>query len=281
MDRAPGPGARFAARLVCPPMTVLARGDYSLHYVVSGRRHGPAVVLVHALGTSLDVWAPQMAALDRRFRVIRVDLRGHGRSSASAGAPQPCAMTDLADDVIAVLDAIGVARPHWCGLSIGGMIAMWAAVAAPQRVAKLVLAATAAHFPPPEAWQDRIDAALRDGLSGLADGVAERWFTAEFRQREPQVVQRTVEAFAQTSVRGYAECCAAVRDMDQRDRIAAIHAPTLVIAGASDPATTMQHAQYLVEQIPGADMRVLDAAHLCNVEQPVEFGDALVEFLGD
>ncbi len=262
-------------------MPTLARGDSSLHYIVSGRRHGPAVLLVHALGTSLDVWAPQLETLNRRFRVIRLDLRGHGRSGALAGAPRPCTMADLADDAIAVLDATGVVRAHWCGLSIGGMIAMWAAAAAPQRVGKLVLAATTAHFPPPEAWQERIDTALRDGLSGLAAGAAERWFTAEFRQREPEVVQRTVEAFARTSVGGYVECCAAIRDMDQRDRIAQIHAPTLVVAGASDPATTVQHAQFLVEQIPGADLRVLDAAHLCNVEQPVEFGDALVEFLGD
>jgi 3-oxoadipate enol-lactonase len=262
-------------------MPLATRGGTSLHYLVSGRRHGESVLLLHALGASVEMWAPQLPALERHFRVVRYDVRGHGRSPAADGPPTACSMAELANDALAVLDAAGVGRAHWCGLSLGGMTAMWAAVAAPERVSRLVLSSTTAHFPPPETWQGRIDTVLRDGLAPIADGIAERWFTAGFRARSPEVVERTVAGVRATAPRGYAECCAAVRDMDQRERIASIAAPTLVIAGAVDPGTTVAHAEALVERIPGADMLVLDAAHLCNVEQADDFNEALLGFLRD
>jgi 3-oxoadipate enol-lactonase len=260
-------------------MPLVSRGEAALNVVESGRRHGEAVLLLHALGASVDMWAPQLKALERHFRVLRYDVRGHGRSTWPAGAPAELTIADLAGDALAVLDAAGVGRAHWCGLSLGGMTAMWAAAEAPHRVGRLVLASTTAHFPPPEVWASRIETVLRDGLEPVAAGVAQRWFTEAFRAAHRDVVERTVAQVRATSPRAYAACCAAVRDMDQRERLGAIRAATLVVAGAADPGTTVEHAEATVARIGGADLLVLDAAHLCNVEQADDFNEALLDFL--
>jgi 3-oxoadipate enol-lactonase len=257
------------------------RDGYRLHYAVSGRNHAPALLLLHPLGASLEVWAPQLPMLEPHFRVIRYDVRGHGKSDVPEGAPSPRTMADHAADAVAVLDATQTPRAHWCGLSLGGQTAMWAAVHHAGRVRRLVLANTGPHLPPPSNWDERIATALARGMGPLAEGLAGRWFTAGFREREPETIARIVEMFRATQPRGYAEACAALRDTDLREAIAGITAPTLVIAGAQDAATPVEHAEGMVERIPGADLLVLDASHLSNVEQPEDFGQALVDFLRD
>jgi len=142
----------------------IERGAGRLRYAVSGRNHGQPLLLLHPLGADLEVWRQQLPELEQRFRVVRMDLRGHGGSALAEGAPAPCAMTDLLDDACAVLDAQGIARAHWCGLSLGGAVALQAAVTAPQRVRRLVLADTAASFPPRERWDERIATVLAHGI---------------------------------------------------------------------------------------------------------------------
>ncbi|MEZ5487877.1 MAG: 3-oxoadipate enol-lactonase [Steroidobacteraceae bacterium] len=257
------------------------RDGCRLHYVVSGRNHAPPLLLLHPLGASLDVWAPQLPQLEPHFRVIRCDLRGHGKSELDLAPPSPRSMADFAADVLAVLDATRAPRAHWCGLSLGGQIAMWAALHYAARVRRLVLANTAAHLPPASLWEDRIATVLSAGMGPLAEAVPARWFTAGFREREPATVARIVEMLRGTTPRGYADACGALRDTDLREAIAGIALPTLVIAGAQDPSTPVEQAELLIERIAGSDLLVLDAAHLSNVEQPEDFSAAVIDFLRD
>lgn len=286
--------------MVDPPRPVrsgfIERDGARLHYLLSGRRHAPTVLLLHALGSDATAWQAQLPALERAFRVLRIDMRGHGRSSYLDGETTATAAVahrsigDYADDVVAVLDALHVERAHWCGVSMGGMISMWAASQAPavpgsgspaQRIGRLVLANTSAHMGPHEVWDARIDTVRRAGLAPIADSVGERWFGAAFRAASPEVVEAAAERVRRTSPRGYVEACIAIRDMDQRPALAAISVPTLVIAGTQDVATPIEHAEWLVEHIRGADLAVLDAGHMAAIEQAEDFTTALMDFLQD
>jgi 3-oxoadipate enol-lactonase len=257
------------------------RDGVRLHYVVSGRNHAPALLLLHPLGASLEVWSRQMPEFERFFRVVRYDARGHGKSVLPEGAPEPRSIDDLADDALAVLDALRIERAHWCGQSLGGMVAMSAARRVPRRVTRLVLANTSPFLPPASMWDERIETVRQSGMDPIAEAVPPRWFTPGFIERAPEAVERVVAMVRATQPRGYAEACGAIRDMDQREAIAAITAPTLVITGAQDPATPLEHSEELVARIPGADLVVLDASHLANVEQPEDFTAAVVDFLRD
>lgn len=248
---------------------------------MSGRNHAPALVLLHPLGASGGTWQPQLAEFERFFRVILVDMRGHGRSRLEDGVPRACAVQDLAEDALGVLDALGIDRAHWCGLSIGGVIALQVAVTAPRRVLRLVLANTAAVFSPTSMWDERIDTARSKGLAPLFAAVPERWFTVGFREREPAEIERIIGLFGDTQVQGYIEACSALRDVDLRARLVDVQAPTLVIGSSQDIATPIERAEELAEGISGADLLVLDAAHLSNVEQAAEFTTAVVDFLRD
>lgn len=259
----------------------LERGAVRLRYTVSGRNHGPPLLLLHPLGAGLEVWQPQLAELEQRFRVLRMDLRGHGGSTLADGAPAPCTMADLLDDACAVLDRLDIARAHWCGLSLGGAIALQAAVTAPQRVRRLVLADTAASFPPRERWDERIAAVLGGGMEPLIEPILQRWFTAPFMAGSPDAVETVRAMLRATQPRGYAEACDALRGFDLTARLGEVRAPTLVIAGAQDVSTPIERAVELVDGIVGAELEVLDAAHLSNVEQPADFTAALVRHLAD
>ncbi len=260
---------------------MLRRSNGSIHYEVSGRNHAPALVLLHPLGASLGTWQPQLADFERFFHVVRIDLRGHGKSRLDDGPPSPCSMAELAADALAVLDALHIERAHWCGVSIGGVIALQVAVSAPRRVHRLVLANTGASFAPASDWDTRIETVRTQGLEPLLAATPERWFSAGFREREPAAVAAVVELFAATQARGYIEACTALRDLDLTSQLGEVQAPTLVIAGARDTPASLERAEQLAAGIVGADLLVLDAAHLSNVEQAEDFTSAVVDFLRD
>ena len=246
-------------------------------YRFDGPADAPVLVLSNSLGTRWEMWEPQMAALAARFRVLRYDSRGHGRSDAPPGA---YSMDRLGRDVIELIDALGIGTVRFCGLSKGGMVGQWLGPRAPDRLEKLVLANTAASMGPPSAWDSRIAAARSGGMAALTDTLISRWFTPEFVARAPDQVAPVRDMLLSTPVEGYAGCCAAIRDMDQRLTAPHITAPTLVIAGARDPATPPEEGRWLAAAIPGAGYVELDAAHLSNVEQPDDFTRALLGFLG-
>lgn len=251
--------------------------DAVLRYEVRGKAGATALLLLNPLAASLEVWDAQLEELGRAFSLIRFDPRGHGESTV--GSKAELTIEDLARDARAVLDAAGVKRAHLCGLSIGGMTAMKMATLWPERVEKLVLCATTPYMPTVQMWQERIGAALKQGLGTLVDGTLQRWFTPQFHATRPEDVQRVRTLLLKTDPRGYAASAAAIRDMDQRESIKGISAPTLLIAGALDPGVPPTQMELITASIKGARLRVLDAAHLINVEQPVAFNRAVLEFL--
>jgi 3-oxoadipate enol-lactonase len=259
-------------------MPYLEEAGLSLHYVLAGPADAPLLVLSNSLGSDLSMWDPQMAALDRRFRVLRYDARGHGRSSVPAG---PYTLPQLATDVLRLLDHLRVDRAHFCGLSVGGLVGMWVAAHAKGRVDRLALCNTAARIGTLESWGARMDAARSRSLPGIAEAVLERWFTPGFREREPAAVARARAMLEGTPLEGYLGCCAAIRDADAGGDLAAISAPTLVISGSNDAATTPAQGRALAEAIAGARSVELAAAHLSNIEAAAAFTAALTDFLAD
>jgi 3-oxoadipate enol-lactonase len=235
------------------------------------------LLLSNSLGTDTRLWAPQLAAFSARFRVLCYDSRGHGASDAPNGA---YSIERLARDVVELLDALGLERVNFCGLSQGGMVGQWLGAYAAGRIDRLVLANTAAYLGPASAWQERIDRVLEAGMSAVVTGVLERWFTPAFAARAPERVAALRAVLMSTPPVGYAGCCAALRDLDLRGSARSVSAPTLIVAGAFDPATPPERAAELAGEIPAAEVVTLDAAHLSNVEQPESFNRVVLEFLG-
>ncbi|HXH02116.1 MAG TPA: 3-oxoadipate enol-lactonase [Candidatus Competibacteraceae bacterium] len=247
-----------------------------IHYRCDGPEEAPVLVLSNSLGTDLAMWDAQIPAFTQRFRVLRYDSRGHGQSAVTPG---PYTIERLARDVLGLLDGLGLARIHFCGLSMGGMVGMWLGIHAPQRVARLVLCNTAACIPPAELWNARIEAVHQGGMAAIAEAVIGRWFTPVFRAQAPAVVERVRRTLEATPAEGYVACCAAVRDMDQRAAVARITAPTLVVAGTHDTATPPADGRFLAERIAGARYLELEAAHLSNLEAETRFTEGVLTFL--
>lgn len=241
-----------------------------LHHRFDGDPGAPVVVLAGSLGSTLAMWEPQLPALAQRFLVLRYDHPGHG------GSPVPDAgvtIDDLGEAVVALLDELGLERVSFCGLSLGGMVGMWLASTAPERVDQLALCCTAPRFGPARRWQERADAVRARGMEAVAEAVLERWFTPGLR-----APARYREMLLATPAEGYARCCEAIRDADLRPHLSAIEASTLVVVGARDPAVSEDDTR-LLAGIRGARVVALEAAHLANVEQPSAFADALLEHL--
>lgn len=245
-----------------------------VHAVVEGPDDAPVLLLSNSLGADLSMWDPQVPALTEQFRVVRYDTRGHGRSPVPDG---DSTIDDLADDVVALLDRLGVGLAHVAGLSIGGMTALRLAVREPERVAALVVLCSSACTGNEQSWRDRADTARSEGTGALADAVVGRWFTPDFAAANPDLVARMRATIAGTDDQGYASCCAAIAGMDQRGDLAQITAPTLVVSGAEDQALPPEHQQVIADGIPGARLLTLrPAAHLANIEQAQQVTDALI-----
>lgn len=247
-----------------------------LHHTVSGPPQAPAVLLGGSLGTTTQMWEPQVEALSTVFRVIRFDHRGHGGSPVPSG---PYSMADLGGDVLRLMDRLGVRRAHYAGVSLGGMVGQWLAVHAPERIDRLALLATSPHMGPAQAWRDRALLVRDKGTSALADTVVGRWFTESFTETNPLEVASLRDQIAGTSPEGYAGCCEAISEWDIREDLSRIGAETLVIAGADDPATPVEgNAAPMAEQIPRSRLVVLEeAAHLLSWQQAAKVNALLTQ----
>jgi 3-oxoadipate enol-lactonase len=257
-------------------MPVIQSGDCPIHVQIDGPERAPGLMLSNSLGADLSMWAPQIEPFTRHFRVVRYDRRGHGKSGVTPG---PYTMEQLGRDALAIMDGLGLAKVNWCGLSMGGMVGQWLGANAPERIDKLVLANTSSYYAAKDPWNDRIKAIREGGIAGIADMVLSRWFTEEFRARDPQMVARMKDIMIATPVAGYIACCEAVRDMDHRDILAKIKAPTLVVAGRYDEATPIQAGEFIRSRIPRASLTVLEAAHISNIEQAAPFTTEVLGFL--
>ena len=247
-----------------------------IRYGFEGPPDAPVLVLSNSLGADFAMWDPQVPALARAYRVLRYDTRGQGGSTVSPG---PYSIERLGRDVIGLLDDSGIDRVHFCGLSMGGMTGMWLGTHAPERLNKLVLANTAARIGPPEQWNARIEKVREGGMAAIAEAVLARWFTPSFHAAQPHAVAAMRAMLERSPSDGYAACCAAVRDADQREPIVRIGATTLVISGTHDAATPPCDGRFLAQQIAGARYVELPAAHIANVEAAPLFTDALLSFL--
>jgi 3-oxoadipate enol-lactonase / 4-carboxymuconolactone decarboxylase len=251
----------------------------ALHYVVDGRSDpgAPVLLLVHPIGASLEIWNCVLPLLQSRFRVVRYDQRGHGRTPA---VPGPYTVAALAGDALALLDQLQIARAAVCGTSLGGMIGLWLGVHAKARVSRLALLCTSAYLAPPEAWHERATLVRQRGAGAVAEASVARWFTSQFATAHPELVKQMQEMVARTSPEGYAACCEAIATWDIRDELPAIEASTWILAGGADPSTPPAHAYALGAAIPNARVTVLpQAAHLALAEHPARVAQWLLEHL--
>ena len=251
-----------------------------VHYSLQGSAQAPVLTVCHCLAANLSMWEPQLKAFSSRYRVLRYDLRGHGQTDPTPG---PYSLDLLADDLLALLDALDIDRTHFVGLSLGGMIGLALAVKAPQRVTGLVACDCMSQVSPearPQ-WLQRIATVEVQGVAPMVEFMLERWFTGGFRARRPETVKRIGDMIAGTSAMGYLGGCHAIVGSNLADRIGTITAPTLVAAGEHDPATPLAVARHIHDQISGSRLAVIEnAAHLGNVEQPQAFTELVLEFLG-
>ncbi|WP_410659697.1 3-oxoadipate enol-lactonase [Amycolatopsis sp. lyj-112] len=248
------------------------------HSVAEGPEDGPVVVFSGSLGSDHRMWEPQVKPLvDQGFRVIRYDTRGHGASPVPSG---PYSLDDLGGDLIALLDAQRVERAHVVGLSLGGMTGMWLGIHAAERIESLVLCCTSAKLGPPTMWADRAKTVRENGTGSVAEAGVGRWVTPGYAAAHPGQVAYLREMIAGIPAEGYAASCTAIEHLDLVDDLPKIEARTLVIAGAEDQATPVEHAEVIAGGIPDARLAVVeDAAHLGSFEQPERFTALIVEHL--
>jgi 3-oxoadipate enol-lactonase/4-carboxymuconolactone decarboxylase len=257
-------------------MPLVSARDTTIFYRLTGREDRPALVLSHSLGQDHGMWDAQVPDLSERFRVLRYDLRGHGASGVTPGDYR---IDQLAEDVLALADALGIDRFAFCGLSLGGMIAQRLAIRAPERISALVLANTSAR-PDAEKMEGRRRTVLDKGMAAVADEVMARFFSPRLLAANPPAVSGARHTLLATDPVGYAGCCAAIRDMDQRAELASIRCPALIVDGELDVSLPWKgHGDLLARDLPGAAVVHLPAAHLSNIESPRAFGAALLRFL--
>jgi 3-oxoadipate enol-lactonase/4-carboxymuconolactone decarboxylase len=257
-------------------MPKIRANGVELYYELSGPEGAPVIAFSNSLGTTLEMWDAQAQALSGRFRCLRYDTRGHGRSEVPVTG---FSVDDLAEDLGGLLGALGIGRAHVVGLSLGGMTGQVLAVLHPDKVERLVLVATSAYLPPEDLWRERAEIVQAQGMEAVADNVIKRWFTPPEQDSEGARLTRR-RLVDEIDPRGYALCCQAIGKMDLRARIGAIRAPTLVIAGAQDPATPPAMGEEIASLIPGAEfVTVPDAAHLIAVERAEALTGQISRFL--
>ncbi|MGC0418309.1 3-oxoadipate enol-lactonase [Embleya sp. AB8] len=237
----------------------------TLNHRFDGPADAPVLILGPSLGTELGMWDAQIPELSREYRVLRYDLRGHGRSHP---VPGTASVGDLVGDVLTLADSYGIKRFAYGGVSLGGAVGLWIGAHHPERLTALIACCSSACFGAPEAWRERAATVRAEGMRQLADVVIRRWFTPEYVEREPAAVQRVLDMLYACPPEGYAGCCDALAGYDLRGELGRITAPTLVIGASRDPSTPMPHARELAAGIAGATLvEVEDAAHLANIEQ--------------
>ncbi|PWB80270.1 MAG: 3-oxoadipate enol-lactonase [Candidatus Methylomirabilota bacterium] len=255
----------------------LTAGGIDIHYTIEG--DGPVVTMSHALGCNLTLWDEQAKALSARYRVLRYDTRGHGQTSAPPG---PYSLEQMADDVYALLDGLGIAASHFVGISMGGMIGQIFALKYPAMVRSLVLCSTTSRYPAAArpVWAERIRTIETTGMESLVEPALERWFTASFREQRQDVMDGVRTMIRNTPPQGYIGCCHAIPTIDITDRLGELQCPALVISGEQDPGTPVAMAREICAAVPSSKLTVLpSASHLCNLEQAEAFNRVLLNFL--
>jgi 3-oxoadipate enol-lactonase len=249
-----------------------------LPHLVEGLQDGPVIVFINSIGMTMPIWDTQVPELSPRMKVVRYNQRGHEGAPVPDG---PYSLADLGTDLIDLMDSLGLERASICGLSLGGLVAMWTAAHAPDRIDRLVVACSSARPADPAKWSSRATLARTAGVPAVIAQSSLGWFTPEFAHAHADVLERLRAAAGRTPSEGYAGCCDALRTADVIDDLPSIAAPTLVIAGERDRGFPLDHARAVQQGIAGSELVVLpDTAHIAPVESPAAFGAALRHHLG-
>lgn len=257
-------------------ITMTNRQGKCLAVQINGQENAPVIVFSNSLGTDKGMWQPQVAAFEQHFKVVTYDTRGHGHSDVI----EQTSVQNLAEDVIDILDGLNIQKAHFCGISMGGMTALWLGIYHAARFHSITVANSAAKIWTAEGWNARADAVVANGLADLVATTHTRWFSEQFDYQHNALAQRTIQSLATTPALGYAESCRALAQADLTQEIQNIHIPTLVIAGAFDPVTTVADGIFMQQQIQNSELAVIDASHLSNIEQPEQFNQMLSQFIG-
>ncbi|MEQ6332661.1 3-oxoadipate enol-lactonase [Sphingobium sp. MK2] len=255
---------------------MVSSDNCSIAYRIDGPVHAPVLLLSNSLGTTMDMWAPQIAAFSQFFKTVRYDSRGHGGSQVPSGS---YTIERLGRDALDLADALEIDSFAFCGLSMGGLVGQWLAIHHSARVRALVLANTAARIGVATNWNRRIETVSSDGTQAIADEVIARFYSSGFVSANPDLVDDMRHMICAISPKGYGGCCAAIRDADFRDLLSAVTTPTLVLAAERDVSTTLAEGRFLHQSISGSRFAQLDAAHLSNVERSNEFNALVLRFL--
>ena len=256
-------------------MATVEHAGARLFYRIDGKADGPPLVLLNSLGSGTGLWDPVMPALGAKYRVLRTDKRGHGQSS---GTPGDYSIPMLADDVLAVMDAAGFERAAVGGISIGGMISMQLALAAPERVERLLISNSSAF--PGDKLRTRMAEVRKNGLEPVADGVIRNWFSADTIAAGGPWMEAVRATFVGGEAQGYIGCCAAIIAMDLRASLPRITQPALVIAGLSDASLPPEHSREIAANLPDARLVELPALHIPFGDIPEDYARVVIEFLG-
>jgi 3-oxoadipate enol-lactonase len=249
----------------------------SVHYRLEGAGNGPVVMLCHGLLGSLAMWQPQVHSLGTRYRVLRYDNRGHGLTAVTT---PPYSVEQLAADAVGLLDALGIARVHFVGCSLGGMIGQCLGAEHADRLRSLVLVGSRSVMPPASMWNERIRIARADGIAPLLPTMLERWFTDAFRASDPAAVAAVAAGVLATPVEGFVGACMAIRDMDHTALLPRISVPMLVTSGDRDPGVPAADTRFIHAAVPGAEMALVEGArHLFSIERAAVFERLLSDWL--
>jgi pimeloyl-ACP methyl ester carboxylesterase len=254
-----------------------SKGKIEINYVTEGA--GPPVTLVHGVGANLESWDAIAERLAGRYRVVRLDLRGHGRSSRI----ESCRLDDFLDDVSLVLETLGIRRTHLVGFSLGGMIAQAYALAHPERVDRLALISAVAGRTEQERAnvQARARKVREEGIASVVAAAEDRWFTQSFRKRHPEIVARRLEELKANDHRSYSAAYTVFAEGDLGSRLHQIRHATLVVTGEHDVGSNTRMARFMHDAIPGSTLHILPGLkHSVLLEAPTEIAGLLLDFLG-
>jgi len=247
-------------------------------YVLSNEGGGPWLTFIHQLAGDLSVWDQQAGYFRNDFTVLRYDLRGHGQTAVS---PDSFSIEQLSDDLAELLHKLGAPRTHVVGLSIGGMVAQQFAADHADLLDTLTVVGAPAYIREEArpTFAQRAASVRENGTASIVDATLERWLTAEFRQRHPEVVEQIAETIMRTPSEGFARAAEAIRSFDVRQKLVSVAKPTLVVAGKHDAGTPNAESQMIADAVPGALFETLDAAHLSPIEASTQFTALLGTFL--
>jgi 3-oxoadipate enol-lactonase len=248
-----------------------------INYMWDGDDRLPILILSNSLTTNLHLWDAQVVKFSQFFRILRYDNRGHGGSSSPEGE---YSIDDIGNDIVSLMDYLGVRQASLCGISLGGMVGMWLGIHAGERVHKLVLCNTSSDLSPPDPWQIRIAQVKAEGMASIVDAGLERFLSESYRKSDPRNIDLLKSMMTSCEVLGYSGCCAAVRDMSLTSQLGQIKNPTLIVAGELDPSTPVSHSELIKQKINGSGLYIIDGvAHLSNIEKPEEFNNIVLDFL--